>query len=542
MKKQFIRTIAMVMAVMMSLALLVGCGKAEGNNAESTKAAESKQAETATVEQAPRPGPMEAVMMLWGDKPAGFDEVMAEFENRTGDTLNLKWNVIWTPLAEYGNKLKLKISAGEDVDSAFDAQWNQMLNFISQNGYAELDQYFNNDKYPGLKKYFNEEMINNNKFNGHVYGIPFTQSYGDVSGFYIRKDLREKYGLPVINSYTELEAFFDKVLENEQGMIPLAANGQNEVAFYGVMHNNQRLLANDNIYDTTLGAGVGAVFKLSADGKKVENVYFEGDPDKPQGVVDIDELARKWYVKGYFEKDVISQKDKTGLFKAGKAAAVAWDTANFYAVSNDLKKAVPGAEIEFFANNDAARKLEKHSRTSEFKAFNFACIPTSSQKTERVMMFFDWIFSDRANHDLFEYGIEGKNWVADDEDKYRIPEGGTPYNFPGYMLTWNPGLVRDPSDLDSEVLKFMKYKRQDDTYYKSALAGFTFNIEPVKTEMAKVGPVLEDVAKLTTIGLLDNPKEKKTEVNEKARKLGLEKIREEAKKQVDEFLASSNKS
>ena len=539
MKRKVFRDLAVVLAVVMVLGVLAACGGNKGAKEPGSTSGQATKSQTATETIKPKPEPVELQVMLFGDKPNGMDEVLAEFEKRTADTLNTKLNIIWTPLGDYANKLKLKLSAGEEVDCNFDAQWLQLLNYIGQNNYLEMDKYFVDDNYPGLKKSFSTEMLNNNKFNGDIYGVPFSQGYGEVNGIYIRKDLREKYGLPEIETINDLEAFYDKVKENEPGMMPIAENAAGTQWMLGFSQYAEVVGAQDNVYGTGLGADISASFTLSADKKHVDSVLFSfetGAPTNPQ-VIDVNAVARKWYTKGYFEKDVISQKDKVGVFKAGKAASMAWDTANFYNVSSDLKKSVPGAQLELFVSNEAARNLQPGSMMSEFKAWNFACIPVSSKKADRTMQFFSWLFNDKANHDLFEYGIEGKNWDADGEDKYKVSDGYTSLNFPGYEFTWNTNYVRYPFDMDETVLKYLKYRSRDDSYIKSELSGFAFNQEPVKTEMAKVGPCFTDINTALCLGVLDNYQERMAQAVEKAKKLGLDKIREEAKRQVEEFLA-----
>ena len=46
------------------------------------------------------------------------------------------------------------MTAGEEVDAAFDAPWGSFNQNVSLGYYQELDKYFNNDEYPGLKKAF----------------------------------------------------------------------------------------------------------------------------------------------------------------------------------------------------------------------------------------------------------------------------------------------------------------------------------------------------------------------------------------------------
>lgn len=162
--------------------------------------------------------PVTLNIMLWGDKPKQFDEVVAEFERQTMDTLHLRLNITFTPQADYVNKLKLKLAAGEQVDIVFDAPWMNMNTFIAEGSYANLDQYFGNDKYPGLKQAFSSMYMDNNKITGpdnqlHSYGLPLSRYLGELSTLYYRKDLAAAYGLPSIETYADLLAFSTAYLQ-----------------------------------------------------------------------------------------------------------------------------------------------------------------------------------------------------------------------------------------------------------------------------------------------------------------------------------------
>ena len=165
--------------------------------------------------------------MLFGDQPKDMQAVLGnEFEKRTKDTLNTKINIQWNPISDHKQKVKLMMAAGEEMDFVFDAEFMNLKELVPQGAYAQLDKYFNNDAYPGLKKAFPPEYIEANKrYDRHVYTIPFTQYYYDLPVIYIRKDLREKYGFQPIRSYDDLQQFYDKVLENEKGVTPLALRG-----------------------------------------------------------------------------------------------------------------------------------------------------------------------------------------------------------------------------------------------------------------------------------------------------------------------------
>ncbi len=539
MKNKTAKMMAIVLAMILMVSALAACSQGDGKNGGKTSTNTGTTVEgDQTKETAPPLEPVELNFMLWGDKPAGMDEVLAEFEKRTKDTLNMKINISWTPLSDFSNKVKLKLSAGEEVDAVFDAPWATMINNINQELYQELDTYFLNDKYPGLKAAFGEEYVSNNRFNGKLYGIPFTQGYKEIYGYFVRKDLREKYGMGKIESLQELEQYFDNVLKNEKGIIPLADDGNALRWNYGLVDENDYFYAKTNMYTTTLTGGLSALCKLSDDKKSCLSLDLPGDQEGPYPGIPYDfvELSSRWKSNGYFEKDLLTQQNAASMFAAGKSAALAHGISQFSTLNEQLAKAVSGAQLEFFASSDSQRALQPGAMKTDFKAFNFISIPVTSKKADSVMKFFDWMFADKANHDLFERGIEGVDWIAEGDALFKYPESGPRYVFPGYEMTWNPNSIRNLAGMDEQVYQILDYSMNVDSYYQTPLAGFTFNSEPVKSEIAKVTPVMDQIGQVYASGAIEDAFVKAHELNGKAVKLGLNKIREEALKQINAYL------
>ncbi|WP_256760492.1 extracellular solute-binding protein [Cohnella sp. WQ 127256] len=541
MKIKVMRSTALVLFMVMLMSMLAACAqKNDKSNATHANApTESAQSEAPEASK-PAPDPVELNFMLWGDKPAGMDDVLAEFEKRTKDTLNMKINISWTPMADFFNKVKLKLTAGEEVDAVFDAPWATMINNINQDLYLELDKYFLNDEYPGLKQAFGQEYVNNNKFNEKLYGIPFTQGYKEINGFFIRKDLREKYGMGQISSLSELEQYFDHVLKNESGMIPLADDGNALRWNYGLNDENDYFLAKSNKFMIGLTGSIQAQCEMSGDLKECVTMELPGDrQEQLEGIpYDTVEISTRWKGTGYFEKDLLTQQNAASMFSAGKSGALAHGISQFATLKDQLAKAVPGAQLEFFSSGDSQRALQPRAMKTDFKAFNFISIPVTSKKADSVMKFFDWLFSDKANHDLFERGIEGVDWIAEGDALFKYPESGPRYVFPGYQMTWNPNSIRNLAGMDEQVYQLLDYSMNVDSYYQTPLAGFTFDTEPVKSEIAKVAPVMDQIGQIYASGAFQDTFKKAHDLNQKARKLGLDKIREEATKQINAYLAA----
>lgn len=255
---------------------------------------------------------------------------------------------------------------------------------------------------------------------------------------------------------------------------------------------------------------------------------------------------RQWYVKGYTHKDLISEKNSLGNFKAGKYASVYCTGANtadnYMDIVQTTESTTPGAKVEFFALDEYVRNSVPGSVPTDYKAWNFQCIPTTSKNADRTMQFFDWLFSDVKNHDLFEYGIENKHFIPIGDNKYQIPEGmdlAKNYNLLGYQLTWNPTMIRYPVDLPENMIKINNFLNDIQSYYLRPLTGFTFNDEAVKDEQAKIS-ALGDIAKPLSLGLIEESKiaEYYQEVEDKTDKAGRPKIRAEIKRQAEEWLAN----
>jgi len=443
--------------------------------------------------------PIEVTFYFWGDKPNQMDDVIAEFESRTADSLNMKMYMDWTPIADYPNRMKLKLSAGEEVDACFDAQWMNLNTFIADGIYTDLSPYFNNDEYPALKAAFDIGLMSNNTLGtGKNYGIPFTQSYGVAPLVYLRGDLREKYGIARIDSPELYREYLQAIVDNEPNMVPYACSPNvywpdsvftNELYRWDIDRLNAGVWKVDSII-------TGVTAEMYIKDYQIQSVVLSGEPEsayadfpEPYNKRDLTrvEMANEFYNKGFLDPDVMTVTDPSGQFVAGKAASLYWDTANFVSLKNGLAASVPDGKIEVYQPNPIYREDLKGMQVGNYAAWNFMCIPvtTSKEKADRVMMFYDWMYSSAENHDLFEYGIEGRHFVAVGDDMFKTPDGvdmATNYAFPGYQFTWNANFVRLSADMPEDIRNYNKKGNDPETYYNPIFSGFTFQVGPVEME------------------------------------------------------------
>lgn len=549
-----IRFAALAMSAVMCIGAVTGCGGNGGNQTQTTTAAaqagqqttaapagDSGSGETAAA-AVTTPDPVTLKVLMSGDKPNDWDAVLEEFYNRTKDTLNITFDWTWVPSADYKDKLNVKMTAGEDYDLVFDAPWMH-LRTLSQDGiYADLAPYLNNDAYPGLKKAFPEEVMQYNVYAGINCCIPLFWSYSPQNIVMYRQDWAREFGIGEdgqITSHDELKQYLQAVLDNKPGVTPIAL--KNNRGFYHLFDAITVDMKKDHIYQGGLGQDIFFAVKLNDDETEVIATALPGDPAEywePFGGEDFwkqkVENCREWNV--FCETDSLNQADPGSLFKIGKAGAHI-DTIDAVPTFNaTLKGNDPAAELGIYVHEEAARNMEKGVYNATLVGSNCLAIPATSKNIDRTMAFLNWIFESAENHDLFEYGIEGKHWEAVGDRQYKYPDGveiATNYNPNGWNLTWNPNYYRFSADYTDYSIQYAEFSTNLENYSINKFSGFVFNADPVKTEITQCGAILGEVLTPLNHGILENP-------YETLQKAAADMRDNDVQKAIDEYVAQEN--
>jgi putative aldouronate transport system substrate-binding protein len=527
------------LAATMLTATIAGCSK------EAEKPSNSASPAAQSAAPAAKKDPVTLNVRFFGTENAqyrAFDPIVKEFEKRTKDTLNTTLNVVWTPNADYGSKQQLWLSSGEDFDLF--VPWDKDRN-AKEGALADLSKYFNNPKYPGLQKAFSPEYINDNKFLGKTYYIPVANSLMDMEGVYYRKDLLTKYGMKEINSYDDLYNFLEKVKENEKDLVPFGNYGN--TAFFKLFTDINAQQLEGKVFPFT---GVGnpkanyIYVQVADDAKSVAGVAAYGDPASEWANINskygMDYLMNQFNQAKRFNKFIPADTVTNPDGKKGVLTGAGFVTlSNFKAQEANVKLKDPNAELGFWPIFKSNQEMAPGKQSTDGRAWNFLAIPATSKKIDRTMEFLDWIFSNQENNDLFTYGIKGTDWEPVGTNEWKVPNGvdsSKSYLFPGYQLTWNPTLNRVPAGLPDQLKKYYEYQFKPDTYKKNALAGFVFDQEPVKSEIAKCNTVNLKYQPFLLSGVGD-VNDTLSKMNAELKASGVDKVKEELKKQINAFLA-----
>ncbi|MEG2584083.1 MAG: extracellular solute-binding protein, partial [Oscillospiraceae bacterium] len=405
-------------------------------------------------------------IMLRGAEPKGFSQVLAEFYKRTEKTLNIKLDIDWVTSNSYKEKLILKMTSGEQYDLVFDAPFVNYKSFINSGAYLPLDEYFENEKYKGLKSAFSDDYLKANMIKNHIYGIPLATDFNQMTleGVILRGDIREKYKLPVIKTREDLQKYYDTILQNEPNLVPLAVGDTR--GLYHLLDSDKEIYAHkSHVYKFMLG--MPCTVAISEDNKKILGLVFDGDPASefaslpaPYNTPDYEKsiLGKEW--AKYLEHDSINQKYPNSLLIGNKSASILGMIDEFDSIERELKKNCPEAWLEYFPGFKPTQNFEKNGFSSTFSAWNYICIPKNARNPEKAIEFMNWLFESRDNHDLFEYGIEGKDWEKVGDTGFKYPKDhnfSEMYYLSPYLLTANPTMTRKYVDAPEWVTKYNEY-------------------------------------------------------------------------------------
>jgi putative aldouronate transport system substrate-binding protein len=445
-----------------------------------------------------------------GDTPAGFQDVLAAVNTKLAtDNIGAKLNIQFISWDDYANKTTIMASAGDQFDMFLDAPWMHISQMINSDSIIPLDDYVKNT--PNLQQSIPQQMWDANKFNGQIYGIPLGVVQGNIQGFLIRKDLREKYGMPVITTLDELEKFLYTVKEKEKDILPFGMDSAKTdllETYFNPTHYEQ------NVDYYPIGVNL---FYGTKDGK-INPIYLA------PGFKETQEKLTKYYKDGIFEKNIMNQKNTQAIFNQGKIAAVQWGSDGTSAMGYLDALKISGVQLEVVAPYVGDAKPN-----SDYKQWNFLVVPKNSKHPDLVMNVMDWL-SIPENHDLLEYGVKGTDW----EEKGDLIHPISNYAFPGFVMTWRPTLERALDTMLPDDKLWYDYAKDANHFNLSPFTGFTANTEAVKTEIAKINPYFDQTLKPMNAGVLTADKGIPM-LMDQMDKAGSQKVIDEIQKQFDAF-------
>jgi putative aldouronate transport system substrate-binding protein len=471
-------------------------------------------------------------VVLPGVVPTGWEPALAQINKKlqadTGLTLKAQF-INWS---KYQEQSLLKFTAGEKFDNALQALWLNMAQLQQDGALADLTDEVG--KYQKLSAMLDKRLIEANSWNGRLWGIPQVNSAGRCQHFTIRQDLAEKYGFAEIADFDTLERFFYAVAKAGGGVIPfgVASGG----GYLNVMPVPAGMLNAASWEDPHTIAraftGRGLFFVFARDAAKTGSsrpIPFWED----EGVIDALHRIRRYHDDGIINKDAIKTDNDTikGQWRSGKYAS-SWAMTDGLSsgVLPQLTKAVPGAKL---ANVLPYRHGLEAKPNQTFQADNLVVVNANGGDVGHAMALQEWL-SIKENHDLVEYGIEGKDWKRVGDNKLQVLSD---YGFPGFALCWRAKLEGKSSSMTESEERIFDWAQDYDNFTIDPFGSFIPDTTPVKQQLSAMESVITEFANPLYYGVSDVGKQL-DKLKKAADKAGLAKLQAEMEKQANAHLAT----
>lgn len=506
MKKQ----IAAALAVLITLSCAVGCGTKKSSGSETTL-------------KWTMVGPS-------GQKDAQkvFDELNRKLKTYEGfENINLNISIIEG--SDYKQKFQLWQTSGEELDivQTYGLNYGELArdgSFVSLNDYI--------DKSKELKNEFPEYVWNYAVVDGEKYYVPSYQLLANVDySFVTPKALADKYmDIEKIQSVMNSAEIFDDSCWDaiEEYLDTLAANNELKMGYKPL----------DSLTFTLQKGYVDAGNRMimRKDDPTHTLYYMDEVPDRFNDFKRLSQL----YKKGYVRSDIASVDSSDNMIGAENGYTL-WHEG-FRADEELNKNQNDNLEKKYgFAVEEIMTK-DYEALPKENAAGGLAISSLSKHPDEAFKVI--ELFTTEKGKDLYRllaYGIEGEHYklLGDDviEPIGYVGQASSTSNYGLYA--WNTGNMKYSFNKEGEKLNGDRLDElnSNEKLFVSPLTGFVPDTSAITSEIAQINTVFEEYKDLNC-GNRPNVEATYNEYMNKVRTAGMEKVKAEMQKQVDEFFAN----
>ena len=523
-----------ILSLMVVLSLLVGCGSAATTQAP----AEEPVAEEPTAEEPVAAEPtaeepaaaVEPIDIQWQfalqtdqanpDEKAKVEAAVNKMLQEKGVNANLK--LVTYDWSEFDQKMQLQFQAGEKCDIVFTAPWiNNVYQHIANGDLLPLTDLLPENA-PDLWAQTTPAEWKVATVNNEIYSVLNRQIWTKVWGPYCRTDLLEKYPLDwsTITKTEDMKPWMDQVLAGEPDLVSI---------FDSTLVWTHEISGWDPI-DDGVGGGSGAVVGIRYDdpSAKVFNVF-----EQPE-YLEMVKMKKEFAEKRYIIPETVTSDETAARWNAGQYAC-GWHV---------FKPEMWGVKLNGGYTFEGKILVDPLIMTTAGPAATMSSVCATSENPELAVQVLNAVNTDPEIFNTITYGVEGEHWVWKDEAKNLIgfPEGKATAAEVGWgAYNWMMGNTFNGYYIDPIWAENNVWKQTDDlnkSAEPSVILGFTFNREPVTTELAQVAAVATELMPPLLDGRVDDPEAYMADLNAKLKEAGLDVIIAELQKQIDAYLAA----
>lgn len=450
------------------------------------------------------------------------EEVLSEVEEAinqiTREKIGVEVELLPIMIWDYASQVSLSLQGGEQID-VFQSLGN-LNNSISTGMCLDITDLMDTCAAES-KALIGESWLQATSSEGRIYGIPTYKPIALTPMIIYREDIADELGIDmsVISSVDEVTDVLRKVKEAYPDMTPLAAVNSGNIGL-GLTVPDVDYLTDD--YYAPKGV-------LMHDELTVVDYYASEE------FASIANLARTWYRESLVMKDAAT---------TSSTAAELMSSGNYFAyiASYSYPEADTAASLEAQTGNyDIGAKIigSAFLDTTSINALTWL-VASTTKVPEAALKFLNLTFTDEDICNLIIYGIEGRDYVKNEDGGVRYPDGHDSSTVP-YTAQLSCGTLGNffiMYSMDGTSPESLVWELEQNKSAKTSVAmGFTFDNSKVKTEYTSVANVIEQFLPGLICGSVD-PQSEIPVFLERLQEAGLDTIIQEKQTQLDAWLAS----
>jgi hypothetical protein len=466
--------------------------------------------------------------LLLGNKPTNgrAEAAVAEINKIVGPKIGAELRTQYIEWADWQNQYQLALASGDpNLDLIVTAtDWLYAWEIARKGGFYPLTPELIQKNAPQTWAEIPQSHWDLCTENGTIWFIPEDQySQYTNHGMYWRKDWASEGGIADVATFEDLEKYWDAVKKNHPEAYPWDVNG----AEYRDMGLIGGYFMAKHPVQTIIGVATGnyGIFQYNTNDPYTVVSYFMDGND----LLDAAKLFDRWAKKGFWREDVLNYRGETrNLLLAGLSGSDQHHTQTYISLREQTDKEQPGSELQMYYWGKELKNINKDLLTHQALAINAA-----SRNVEKALQLYDLMRNDKQIYLLYNYGIEGKDYLVRPDGRFSRPAG---YNSTTDALDtnfWAGRVDKFEPEWDTWWVGRKPFVEQLNTFAKEyPLGKFSFDNTKVAAEMAAVGDVCATYIPSIHFGKTANPEKAVADFRAALKSAGYDKVKAEIQAQL----------
>lgn len=507
--------ISLLLAGTMALSL-AACGSSGSSDDTSASASGGTATESSSPSQDGDYTQITYAFVTFNTVPDDTSEVEEAINQITRDKIGVEVHLMPLSISDYQQQVSLAVQNGEiDIFHTL----GDLNNDIASDMCYDITDIIDKDA-PEAKALMEDSWLKTTSKDGRIYGIPTMKPFALQPMLIYRKDIAKELNLDMdsVKSIEDLTDIFAKVKEAHPEMTPLAPVSQGDS---GLTRWIQKIDWLGDSFTTPTGV-------LQGNDTTVQSYYDLKDFEKYAN------LVRDWYNNGYIMQDAATTTS---------AAAELMSSGNYFCYSASYSYPLEDTAAQLSAPSGydvgAISLGDAYLDTSSINSVA-QVIASTSENPEAALKFLNLTYSDENVINTMLYGIEGEDYVKNEDGTVSYPEGQDASTVP-YTAQLSCGVLGNffiqwplQGSGSEESLKWED--EQNHNAAASPAMGFCFDTSELQTQYTAVSNVIKQYLPGLACGSVD-PEETLPVFRQALKDAGYDDILKAKQDQLDAWLA-----